>query len=118
MSNNTFSQLKKFIVDNNIVGTAAGVCVGFAAKDVIQSMVSDIIVPAILFPLRKLHIDFFKKYLPETSKNSLDLGTFIRQLISFIIILVVSFIFVKVCFDYLLHINPVDEKPKKDKTKI
>jgi len=117
MSAETFNQLKKFIVDNNIVGTAAGVCVGFATKDVIQSMVGDIIVPAILFPLRKLHIDFFKKYLPETSKNSLDLGAFIKQLVSFIMILIVSFIFVKVCFDYLLHVKSVDEKPKKDKTK-
>ena len=115
MSVDTFNQLKKFIVDNNIVGTSAGVCIGFAAKDVIQSMVSDIMVPAVLFLLRKFHIDFLKKYLPETSKNSLDLGSFVKQIISFIIILIVSFIFIKISFDYLLRIKSPDEKPKNDK---
>jgi large-conductance mechanosensitive channel len=113
--NAALDQLKKFIVDNNIVGTSAGVCIGFAAKDAIQSMVGDVIVPAALVSLRKLHIDFLKKYLPETSKNSVDLGSFIKQMISFIIILIVSFIFVKISFDYLLNIKSADEKPKNDK---
>jgi large-conductance mechanosensitive channel len=103
--NAALDQLKKFIVDNNIVGTSAGVCIGFAAKDAIQSMVGDIIVPAALFSLRKLHIDFLKKYLPETSKNSVDLSSFIKQMVSFILIIIVSFIFVKLAFEYLLNVE-------------
>ena len=115
MSVETFSQLNKFIVDNQIVGTSVGVCIGFAVNNVILSMVNDLIVPTALILLRKFHIDFLKKYLPETSKHSLDLGSFIKQMISFIIILVVSFIFVKISFDYLLNIKSADEKEKKDK---
>ncbi len=103
--NAALDQLKKFIVDNNIVGTSAGVCIGFAAKDAIQSMVGDVIVPAALVSLRKLHIDFLKKYLPETSKNSVDLSSFIKQMVSFILIIIVSFIFVKLAFEYLLNVD-------------
>ena len=44
---NEFSQIKKFIVDNNIVGTVAGVCIALSAKDGIQSLVGDIIIPLI-----------------------------------------------------------------------
>jgi len=39
--NSGLSQIKKFIIDNNIVGTSAGVGVGLAAKDAIQSLVND-----------------------------------------------------------------------------
>jgi len=107
--------LKKFIMENQIVGTSVGVCTGFAVNNVIMSMVNDLIVPLVLIILRKLHIDFLKKYLPETSKNSLDLGSFIKQLISFIIVIGVSFLFVKIAFDYLLGIESGNEKEKKDK---
>jgi len=37
------SSMKQFITDNNIVGTCAGVCVGFAAKDSINSLVEDVL---------------------------------------------------------------------------
>lgn len=43
-----WQQLNKFIMDNNIIGTAAGVSIALITKDVIQSLVSDIIFP-ILF---------------------------------------------------------------------
>ena len=48
-------QLNRFLVDNNIVGTAAGVSIALATKDVIQSLVSDVIIPGIIFLLLKLN---------------------------------------------------------------
>jgi len=115
MSVGTLSQLKKFIMENQIVGTSVGVSTGFAVNNVIMSMVNDLIVPLVLIVLRKFHIDFLKKYLPETSKTSLDLGSFIKQLISFVIVIGVSFIFIKISFDYFLGIESGNENPKKDK---
>jgi len=100
-------QFKKFIVDNNIVGTSVGVCVGLAAKDLIQSIVGNIIIPTLLIPLQKFHIDFVKKYLPSNGKNSLDVSSFIKQAVTFALVILTSFIFVKIVFGYLLKVDDV-----------
>ena len=51
------SQIKKFVMDNNIVGTSAGVAVGLAAKEGIQSLVNDVIMPAFATLFRYIHFD-------------------------------------------------------------
>jgi|UniRef100_A0A6C0M155 large-conductance mechanosensitive channel len=45
--NNGITQLKQFIVSNNIVGTSAGVCIALATKDGIQSLIGDVIAPSV-----------------------------------------------------------------------
>lgn len=107
MQSQDLGQFKKFIVDNNIVGTSVGVCVGLAAKDLIQSIVGNIIIPALLIPLQKFHIDFVKKYLPSNGKNSLDVASFIKQAVTFTLVILTSFIFIKVVFGYLLKVDDV-----------
>jgi len=105
MNNSVLDQLKKFIVDNNIVGTSAGVCIALAVKDGIQSMVGDIIIPSILILLRSMHIDFLRKYLPENGNSNLNIPEFIKQMITFVLVVIVSFLFVKLAFEYLLNIK-------------
>ena len=39
----------KFIIDNNIIGTCAGVIIALVTKDLILSFVSDIIIPLFIF---------------------------------------------------------------------
>ena len=97
--------LKRFIIDNNIVGTSAGVCIALAAKDGIQSLVGDIIIPTIVMILKALHIDFLTKYLPVTDKTQLNITDFVKQMITFILIIIISFIFVKFAFGYLLGVR-------------
>ena len=96
---NGLDQLKQFIVDNNVVGTSAGVCIALATKDVIQSLVGDIIIPIVIICL---HIDLFAKYLPV--KGGLNITDFIKQFVTFLFITVISFIFVKFAFGILLGI--------------
>jgi large-conductance mechanosensitive channel len=98
-------QLRKFVVDNNIVGTSAGVCIALATKDGIQSLVQDIIIPGIVILLHKLHIDSLTKILPIHGKSHLNFLNFINQLITWILIIIISFIFVKVAFEYLLGVT-------------
>ncbi len=97
------AQLKQFIVSNNIVGTSAGVCIALATKDSIQSLISDIIVPSFVALLRTLNIPSLAKYLPVGKQ--LNVGNFIKQLITFILIIIISFAFVKVAFGYLLGVG-------------
>jgi large-conductance mechanosensitive channel len=106
---NTASELRKFIINNKIVGTSAGVCIALAAKDGIQSMVNDVIVPLTLILFQKLNISYLKEYLPNSGKSGLDIVSFIKSMITFILVIVVSFLFVKFAFEYLLNIKQ-DEK--------
>ena len=102
---NSVSDFKKFIVDNNIVGTSAGVCVALAAKDGIQSFVGDIIIPAIVLLLHTLRIDMLSKYLPINGGSQFNVESFAKQFITFILIIIISFLFVKFTFGYLLGIE-------------
>lgn len=102
---NGMGDLKRFIIDNNIVGTSAGVCIALAAKDGIQSLVGDIIIPAIVIILKALHIDFLTKFLPVTGKSQFNVTDFVKQIITFVLIIVISFIFVKFAFGYLLGVK-------------
>jgi len=116
-------QLRKFVVDNNIVGTSAGVCIALATKDGIQSLVGDIIIPGIVILLHSLHIDSLTKILPIHGKAQLNIMDFLKQFITWILIIVISFIFVKVAFEYLLGISnnkngtsavKIDDKKNED----
>jgi large-conductance mechanosensitive channel len=113
-------QLRKFVVDNNIVGTSAGVCIALATKDGIQSLVQDIIIPGIVILLHKLHIDSLTKILPVHGKSHLNLLNFINQLVTWILIIIISFVFVKFAFEYLLGItnskNDIIKTDDKSKT--
>jgi large-conductance mechanosensitive channel len=103
--NDSVNELKRFIVDNNIVGTSAGVCIALAAKDGIQSLVGDIIIPTIVIVLKACKIDFLTKYLPVSGKMQLNVVDFVKQMITFILIIIISFIFVKFAFGYLLGVG-------------
>jgi large-conductance mechanosensitive channel len=98
-------QLRKFVVENNIVGTSAGVCIALATKDGIQSLVQDIIIPGIVIILHSIHVDWLTKILPVHGKSQLNILNFINQLITWILIIIISFIFVKVAFEYLLGVT-------------
>ena len=111
-------QLRKFVVDNNIVGTSAGVCIALATKDGIQSFVQDIVIPGIVILLHSLHVDWLTKILPLHGKSQLNVLNFINQFITWILIIIISFVFVKFAFEYLLGITTGKTEDKTDdKTK-
>ena len=94
-------QLQKFIVSNSIIGVAAGFIIGESTKDVISSFVNDI-----LFPL------FFKSF--GIDKNKLNLIKFIEISFTWILVVILTFVFIQFAVVYLLGI---DEK-SLEKSKI
>jgi len=106
--------LKTFIIDNGIIGTMAGVSIGIVTKDLITSLVGDIIIPVIIILLLKLNIPYLTKILPGNGKASLNITTFIKQLISWVFIIIISFVFIKGAVERLLGI---DNSKKHDKSK-
>ena len=62
--NHELGDFKNFIMDNNVVGTSAGVCIALAAKEAIQSFVGDIVIPFVAIVLRSTRVDFLTNFLP------------------------------------------------------
>jgi large-conductance mechanosensitive channel len=106
------NNMKKFIIDNGIIGTAAGVSIAIATKDVVQSFVNDIIMPSIYLLLITMNVPYFSKTI--SSKHSVDFSHFINQFVSWIFITIITFLFVKLAFGSLFGTN--GDAPTPDKT--
>lgn len=104
-------ELKKFIVDNGVIGTAAGVSIALVTKDIIQSFVGDIILPSFYFVLASLNITKVTKMLP--GKHFLDFTNFMKQFISWVLVIIITYLFITITFQSLLGIGK--ETPLKEK---
>jgi large-conductance mechanosensitive channel len=101
-------QLKQFIVSNNVVGVSAGICIGSVTKDAVSSFVSDIIFPLLFISLNRLNVKKFSKLFSEN--NELKVLSFVKQLITWILIIIITFIFIQVSFNYFIGFDKKDEK--------
>ena len=86
---------KKFLMDNNIVATTAGVLSAYSAWDFIQSLVGDLILPGFYF----LFIGRFisNKFVSTVFEpvNRLNLSRFFTRLISFVAVITMTFLFIQ-----------------------
>ena len=103
-------QLKQFIINNGIIGTTAGVCIALVTKDVIQSLVGDIVIPVIIFVLSLLKLKFLINILPKKDKNNINVVNFINQLISWFLVIIITFLFIQYSIKYLLGIDNIGDK--------
>ena len=107
-----FQNLKKFVIDNSIIGTTAGFCVAIVTKDVIQSLVSDIIIPALSLLLFSLNIKSIHSILP--GKLDFDYINFVKQFITWVLVLIITFLFIKYAFMNLLGVKDNEIENKTD----
>lgn len=107
------NQLINFLMENKIIGTVAGVGIALASKDLIQSLVGDVVFPSIYFVLLKMHAKYFTKVLPDNTK--FDMPNFIKHLISWMFIIIITYFFVTIVFKMLLGVTdgPTDKKEDK-----
>jgi large-conductance mechanosensitive channel len=110
---NFMDQFKKFIVDNGIIGTCAGVIIALVTKDLILSLVGDIIIPVFIILFLKLNIKWLTAVLP--GKSTFDFTSFFKNLISWMITMMVTFFFIQTTFEFLLGIKKEDKKEDKKK---
>ena len=66
--------------------------------------------------LHALRIDFLTKYLPVNGKVQLNITDFVKEMVTFILTIVISFIFVKVAFGYLLGVSYTKTAPSVSST--
>jgi large conductance mechanosensitive channel len=87
-------EFKEFAVKGNVLELAVAVVMGAAFNRIISSLVEDIITPAILTPaLKAAHLSNLAEL--TISGTAIKYGSFISQVISFIIVALALFIVVK-----------------------
>ncbi len=99
--------LKQFIVNNGVIGTTAGVCIALVTKDLIQTLISDILMPIVILLLTLIKVKSLIKILPATS--GLNIIHFVNQFITWIIMIVVTFLFIS----YFMSTLGIDKNIKK-----
>lgn len=87
-------EFKSFALRGNVIDLAIGVVIGAAFNGIVKSLVDDIITPAILTPALKAAnlADLADLVIPGTA---IKYGSFISQIISFIIVAFALFMVVK-----------------------
>ena len=85
-------EFKKFIMRGNIIDLAVAVVIGAAFTAIVNSLVADIITPAILNPV----MEFLKvKDLENVMWHNIKYGKFLASLINFVIVGFVLFMIVR-----------------------
>lgn len=102
-----YDEFKKFIKDNNVVGYAAAMIIALATKDLIYTIIGNLVVPGINMFLLTLKIKSLSKFLPgkDSMNSKIDIIPFISALLSFIITIFITFLFILYTFNILLGIK-------------
>lgn len=101
-----FDEFKEFIQRGNVIDLAVGIVIGTAFKDIVDSLVNDIIMPPIGMLLS--NVDFTNLFIDLTDESydslaaaqaagaaTINYGVFINTVINFLIIALVVFAVVR-----------------------
>ena len=123
MIKNTLGEFKKFIMRGNVIDMAVGIIIGGAFTKIVNSMVADVLMPPLGLLLGKVDFSNWFVVLKQGAQEgpyaslaaaqaagatTLNIGTFLNAIISFIIVALCIFLLIKV-------INKVNA-PKKEET--
>ena len=112
-----FKEFKTFIERGNVIDLAVGVVIGSAFGKIVSSLVDDIIMPLIGIIIGGL--DFSNLFI-KVGDAKIMYGSFINNVIDFLIIAICIFIFVKLMNKFMK--KKEEEKPappvKSDEVKL
>jgi large conductance mechanosensitive channel len=96
---NFIKEFKKFIGRGNVVDLAVGVIIGGAFGKIVSSLVSDVLMPLIGLLMGGFNFAGWKIHIPQVAGSGagidIGIGSFIQNIIDFLIIAACIFIFVK-----------------------
>lgn len=109
-------EFKEFISKGNVVDLAVGVIIGGAFGKIVTSLVNDIIMPLIGVIIGGIN---FTNLSIKIGESVIAYGSFIQNIIDFLIIAACIFVFVKFV-NKLTSLNKVELKkePKKEEPKV
>ncbi|HET6586758.1 MAG TPA: large-conductance mechanosensitive channel protein MscL [Oleiagrimonas sp.] len=94
------SEFKTFVMRGNVIDMAVGIVIGAAFKDVVTSLVNDVIMPPIGWITGGVNFSKMKWVLKAAGPDgkggvAISYGAFINTVITFIIISLVIFLMIK-----------------------
>ena len=109
-------EFKEFISKGNVVDLAVGVIIGGAFGKIVTSLVNDIIMPLIGVIIGGIN---FTNLSIKIGESVIAYGSFIQNIIDFLIIAACIFVFVKFV-NKLTNLNKVEakEEQKKEEPKV
>lgn len=111
MIKNMLSEFKKFVMRGNVIDMAVGIIIGGAFTKIVNSMVADIMMPPLGLLMGKVDFSNWFVVLKQGSQagpyaslsaaqaagaTTLNIGTFLNAIISFIIVALCIFLLIKV----------------------
>ncbi len=106
-------EFKEFALKGNVLDMAVGVIIGGAFGKIVTSLVNDIIMPLIGIFLKQSFSSITIKLL---GTNEIHIGSFIQNVVDFVIIALSIFMFVKLINRFKKKEEPKPEAPKGPST--
>ena len=112
------NEFTEFINEKNIVGVCAGVTIAYVSKDVVLSLVSDIVIPVFILIVLRLRLPLPKLMMPDKSLHSLNVTKFLASIITWVLAILITYFFIKFAFSQMLGISLTKQQEKeKEKEK-
>jgi large conductance mechanosensitive channel len=102
-------EFREFAVRGNVVDMAIGIIIGGAFGTIVQSLVKDIIMPPIGLLLGG--VDFSNIKIPLREDVTINIGVFLNNVISFVIVAFSVFLLVKAVNELKKRFEKEKEKP-------
>ena len=102
-------EFKAFALKGNVLDMAVGVIIGGAFGKIVTSLVNDIIMPLIGVFLKD---SFSSLKIPLRGDNAILIGSFIQNIVDFVIIALSIFLFIKLLSKFKKKEEPKPEEPK------
>ena len=106
-------EFKEFAVKGNAIELATAVVVGGAFGKIVTSLVSDVIMPLVGLLLKGGNFSSWKLTLRDEPLLTLNIGTFIQNIIDFIIIAAAIFFMIKVLANLKSQLKKLEKEEEK-----
>ena len=107
------AEFKEFIGDSSVIDMAIGVLVGGALSKIVTSLVNDIFMPLIGILIGGVD---FSSLTFQFHGATVNYGTFIMNVVDFLIISICLFVCVKMFLNFRHKMNPEEDPSYKKKT--
>lgn len=97
-----FAEFKEFISKGNVIDMAVAVIIGAAFKDIVNSLVNDIIMPLVSLATGGLSVEDWKYVITPAdeaagiAESAVNYGVFIQSILDFLIMAFCIFVMLKV----------------------
>ena len=109
------NEFTEFINEKNIVGVCAGVTIAYVSKDVVLSLVSDIVIPVFILIILRLRLPLPKLMMPDKSSHALNFTKFLASIITWVLAIVITYFFIKFAFAQVLGISLTKKEEESTK---